>query len=214
MDSLINENKFKEAATYIFQTQKNIESEIYWGFRKHYAIKIYSYFITILDKNQFQLFDEEFQKLRENSIYNICNDSLLDKRIFKEKDFEINKIKATNISSEEILLVGDWSFVSLNGYVMRIILNADRTFILSNNNKLEISYCYSENSFFQLNLWNDNELKGYWKLNNGRIEIIPSEQQYSYGYWKKTKQIKRFFQIIQFKKNKLFINELSNLFLN
>ena len=210
LDSLINENKFKEAATYIFQIQKNIESDIYWDFRKYYTVKIYSYFITFLDNNQFQLFDEEFQKLRKNSIYNICNDSLLDKRIFKEKDFEINKIQAKTISSEEILLVGDWSFVSINGYVMRIILERDRTFHYSCNWELKFRNGgpYRDDYFWMEygDKPNYYGLKGYWKLNNGTLELVASEEYgYHFEVWKKTKQNNKLFIIQDFKKNKLFI---------
>ena len=210
-DSLIDNKNFKEASLLISQNENTIERELLVEIKKGYHDSLVSFLNDLLNRYDFQTFDSEYNNLE--SRLDISEKNEFEKnRIFKSIECEVNKIKATTISQEELLLVGDWSFVDINtrvimdrpsGYTMRIILKSDRSFECISNWKLQQHEDY-------LSLWHNDfyeklELKGFWKLNKSGITLIANEEFGDIG-WKKTRQPSRFFEILDFKKNKLYLN--------
>lgn len=93
---------------------------------------------------------------------------------------------------------------------MRIILKQDRTFHYSSNWRLEFRNGgpYHDDYFWMEygDKPNYYGLKGYWKLNNGTLELVATEEYgFRFEVWKKTKQNNKLFLIQDFKKNKLII---------
>jgi hypothetical protein len=210
-DSLIDNKNFKEASLLISQNENSIERELLVEIKKGYHDSLVSFLNDLLNRYDFQTFDSEYNNLE--SRLDISEKNEFEKnRIFKSIECEVNKIKATTISQEELLLVGDWSFVDINtrvimdrpsGYTMRIILKSDRSFECISNWKLQQHEDY-------LSLWHNDfyeklELKGFWKLNKSGITLIANEEFGDTG-WEKTRQPSRFFEILDFKKNKLYLN--------
>jgi hypothetical protein len=202
LDSLVNENKFYEAAQFLNKINGSVDRLVMQEFYNYRRDKFVSYLNGLLDKNMFQLFDTELQN-QKASITNY-EDFVL-RRIYKENDLEINRIKLASISQDELLLIGDWSFVSLNGLIMRIILKQDKSFEFASNWKLELnSGGPYHNDWYKFYKVSNYGLKGYWRVKGENIELIVSED-YENSKWNKSKQKLKLFTITYHKKNKLIM---------
>jgi hypothetical protein len=199
-DSLINNKNFIEASLLISQNENTIERELLVEIKKGYHDNLVSFLNDLLNRYDFQSFDSQYNNLRARLDYSEKLE-FEKNRIFKSIECEVNKIKATTISEEELLLVGDWTFISNSLLSMKIKLNQDKSFEYESNWYISDDGCVRYPERWEIRMYH-NEFKGYWKLFDGNIEFVFNEY-FNSPLWLKTKANSSKFGIIKFKKDKL-----------